>query len=366
MKFIGTHKKLLKGLASVSPLAGRNPQLPILQHVLLEVRDGVLHMTGTDLEVGAHVVVAGKAEKDGSCAVTARQLLEYVQQLPDSSPIELELRKKRLVVSTDGFRAEFPTVGAEDFPLLPVPEDVKPINFDGRLFCQALSRTLFAAARDETRPELYSIYIKGSGEGLRLAATDSFRLAEQVLSYDGGEDFSILLPVSTAQEVVRLFGAGDEMSLLHHKSYVALKGDGVDLSSRLVDGSYPEYQQIIPVSFVAEGVVNKGELLRALKVLNVFIPRDTRRVRVEVQPKEGRVVLSVEGGDTGQGRVEVEYDGEGEEMEALFNINYLLEGVSQIVGDKCDVKFGGASDPVLVAPHDSDSKYLYIVMPIQA
>lgn len=366
MRFICTQENLFKGLTSVSPLAGRNVQLPILQYVLIKVSDGVLHLTCTDLEVGAHVTVGGRAEVDGSCAVMARQLLEYVQQLPGAEPLVLESKKKKLFITTKGFSSTFSVSESEDFPLLPASPAGRAVTLEGRVFCQALNNTIFAAARDEARPEIYSVYIQGGEKEIRLAATDSFRLAERVIAMEGEKNFSFLLPVSAAQEVSRLFNTSEQLKLLTQKNYVAFRGEGVYLSSRLIDGAYPDYQQIIPTSFTTKGIVKREEMTRALKVLSVFLARDSRRVSLLAQPNKERLEVRVEGGETGQGTVSLALEGRGEEVETLFNIQYLLDGIQHIGSEECELSFNKESDPVVMRPHKSSARQVYLVMPIQA
>lgn len=365
MKFIVTQKNILEGVGRVSSLAGRNPQLPILQNILIEVKDGVMHLTCTDLEVGAHVLVAGKAEEDGKCVAPARKLLEYVQQLPSTEPVVFQLEKENLKVSTKKFNAGFQTASTEDFPLLPMPEKEQGIELNGRLFCRAVSNTLFSAARDETRPELHSVFVSAQNNKLSLAATDSFRLSEQVIPIESNEKFSFLLPVNAAQEVVRLFSSSDDMKLLVEKNYVAFKNDNCDLSTRLVDGNYPDYQQIIPTKFSTNVVIDSNEALRALKTMSVFLPRDLRRVSANVKPEQGSIGFNVEGGEGGHGEVEVDMEGKGDDVKLLFNIQYLMEGFQHIPGDKCEILLGGESDPLLMRPCNNSIEQLYVVMPIQ-
>lgn len=364
MRFVGTQENLLEGLTRISPLAGRNPQLPVLQHLLIEVRDGVMYLTGTDLEVGARVMVRGAAEVDGSCTVLARQLYSYIQQLPADNPVTIELKKKDLVMATKGFTAHFATGEAEEFPLLPTVPVNSTAQLDGRMFCQALGRVMFAAAREESRPELHSVYVSLEGTELSVAATDSFRLAEQTLSQGEG-GFRFLLPVAAAQEVGRLFAATAGLDLFKEENYVVFQGEGVYVTSRLVDGTYPQYRQIIPTSFAAQGTMKRAELLRGLKILSVFLPRESRRVQMDVGPERGVVGLKVEGSELGQGEVEVAFEGKGRELTVLFNLHYLIEGLAHLTGEVVQLEFGGKNDPLVVRP-PAGERYLYIVMPIQA
>lgn len=366
MKFICTPGNLAQGLARVVPLAGRNTQLPILQHVFLDLREGVLHAVCTDLEVGIHTVVPGKVESEGSCTVQARKFLEYIQQLPKTNPVTLELKDGNLLVETTGFKARFATGNSEDFPLLPEPATEQSLTLAAPEFCQALTRTLFAAARDTTRPEIHSVCVTGEATAIRIAATDGFRLVEEVMAVpDEQEPFMFLLPLPTTQEIVRLFNEQAEIVIKPQTGHVTLEGDGLDISSRLIDGKYPEYRQIIPQTFKTEGIINRQDCLRALKTVSVFLPRESRRVSLQLQPSEGLVVISVAGSETGEGRVEIDYEGEGDDVEILFNIQYLLEGMQVMPGETLSVQASGPSGAAAFKPLVEGSQYIYVVMPIQ-
>lgn len=366
MEFTCTQENLITGLARAVPIAGRNTQLPVLTHVLLQLREGVLHVTATDLELGVHTTIPGKVATEGECAVPARNLLEYVQQLPVTHPVTLKLRDNTLHITTKGFKAQFPTASPDDFPLLPTTPKGDQVQFPAKQLCQALSRTLFTAARDDTRPEIRSVYIQVESKEVIVAATDSFRLAEERVAHTSdSESFTLLLPLPTAQEFVRLFSDSDEVVVAPHESHVTFTAPEIDLSSRLVDGSYPDYQQIIPQSFTTTGVVKREELQRALKTLTVFLPRDSRRVALSVAPDQGKITLTTGGGDAGEGRVELAFDGEGASLNTLFNIQYLLEGLQYIKDEQIQCRFVGSTDPAVMRAEGDDS-YTYVVMPIQA
>lgn len=365
MKFTCTQGNLLKGLSQVAPIAGRNAQLPVLQHVLLQVKDGALHFTTTDLEVGVHTVVGGKVEQEGSGAIPARGFLEYVQQLPKGDPITLSGNDTGVTVKTKGFHARFSSGETEEFPFLPEGSEDDAIELPGSDFCDALARVAFAASREETRPEIRSVYIRSDGQRMYIAATDSFRLAEEILDIGSTEEFSLLLPLSSAQEVVRLFADQDTIKVSAHDNHVLFYGDGIELSSRLIDGRYPDYQQIIPKEHTSKIVVARDELLRALKTLLVFLPRDSRRVALEVAPGAGKVVAQVVGSDAGQGDVVLSIEGEGEDVQVLVNITYVLEGVQHINTSDCEIYFSGSVDPIVFRPKGG-GQYLYVAMPIQA
>lgn len=372
MRFICTQDNLSQGLTQVAPLAGRNTQLPVLQNVLCQLKEGMLHLTGTDLEIGVRTSVPGKIEEEGSWAVSARKLFEFVQQLPGDNPITLTKEGQRLVVETERFKAAFPTVEADDFPLLPSGSATNTFSLPAVLFCDGLNNTLFPAAKENTRPEIHSVYVRGGDGVIHLAATDSFRLSEQVITLPNGVgDFSFLLPLNTAHELIRLFRQEEVLTLRPQENYIIFQAGGVEVSSRLIEGSYPDYQYIIPSTYRLEGVVERELLSRALKTVAVFLPRDSRRVLLEANPQEERLIVRVASGG-GEGEAAVPFQAEGERLSALFNGQYLLEGLQHLSGERCRLQFSGATEPVVFRPaypagrpEKTNERHLYVVMPIQ-
>ncbi len=367
MKFTCTQENLLRGVSQVAPIAGRNAQLPILQNILLQVQNNTLALTTTDLEIGIKTQIGGKMEEDGSCVLPAKRFMEYVQQLPKTNPITLEKKEGKVFVTTKGFRAQFLSADPEEYPLL--PENVKddPITINAKMFCGAISQTIFSATREETRPEIRSVYIVWKDGGIHVAATDSFRLAEYTAALQSSDDgVSLLLPLASAQEVVRLFHEQESIRIALYDNYVSFESGGIELTSRLVDGKYPNYEDIIPTSHTTKIQIGRDDLLRALKTLSVFLPKESRRVSLEIRPVKGEVLLRVAGGDVGQGDVIISVEGEGEDVNVLVNIQYLIDGISHFSGDVCEGFFLGAFDPVVFRRQSKDDAYLYVIMPIQA
>lgn len=366
MKFTCTQENLLRGVSQVAPIAGRNSQLPILQNILLVAQNNTLSLTATDLEIGVRTVVGGKVEKDGSCALPARKLFEYIQQLPKKNPVVLEKKDSGVIISTKGFRAQFLSADPDEYPLLPENTKGDTIVVSGSDFSNALGHTIFSATREETRPEIRSVYVMWQGERLHVAATDSFRLAEYVLERVLGVEFSLILPLSSAQEVVRLFGGVEDVQIVLHDNYVSFSGGGMEFTSRLVEGQYPKYGDIIPTTHATSIIVQRDEFLRALKTLSVFLPKESRRVSLSIQPQDGKMTARVAGGDAGEGEVVLDIGGEGDDIDVLINIQYLLEGVGHLSGDTCEGFLSGSSDPIVFRQRGENSVYTYVVMPIQA
>lgn len=367
MKFTCTQENLMRGVSQAAPIAGRNSQLPILQNILLQVQNNTLSLVTTDLEVGVKAIVGGKMDEEGSCVIPAKRFLEYIQQLPKANPLTLEKKDGRVFISTKGFKAQFLSADPDEYPLLPENSTGDTVVVSGAMFCGAISQTVFSAAREETRPEIRSVYIVWRDGGIHVAATDSFRLAEYtaVLNSSSAE-FSLLLPLLSAQEIIRLFHDKDEISIVSRDNYVSFESGDIQLTSRLVDGQYPKYEDIIPTSHSTHIQMEKDTLLRALKTLSVFLPKESRRVSLEIRPSEGKVTARVAGGEMGQGEVVLDVEGDGEDIDVLMNIQYLMDGISHFSGNICEGYFLGSFDPVVFRRQGKEDAYVYVVMPIQA
>ncbi len=366
MKLTCTQENLMRGVAQTAPIAGRNSQLPILQNILLQVQNNTLSLVTTDLEIGVKAVVGGKMDQEGSCVIPAKRFMEYVQQLPKTSPVTLEKKEGRVFVSTKGFKAQFLSADPDEYPLLPQSGSEGDVVVSGAMFCGAISQILFSAAKEETRPEIRSVYIVWKDNGVHMAATDSFRLAEYTAIFPSSPDFSLLLPLVSAQEVIRLFHDQDEVSISLHDNYVSFESGDIQLTSRLVDGQYPKYEDIIPTSHTTHIQIEKDDFLRALKTLSVFLPKESRRVSLEIRPSDGEVTARVTGGEMGEGEVVLNIEGDGEDVDVLMNIQYLMDGIAHFSGNICEGYFLGSFDPVVFRRQGKDDAYVYVVMPIQA
>ncbi|MEO6077490.1 MAG: DNA polymerase III subunit beta [Candidatus Andersenbacteria bacterium] len=366
MKFTCTQENLVRGVSNTAPIAGKNSQLPILQYILLRVEKNTLILTTTDLEVGVRAVIGGKMDAEGSCALPAKRFLEYVQQLPSGNPITLERKGDVIHISTKGFRAQFTSSDPEEYPLLPEAGAGQDIVVSGDEFTGGIGRVLFSAAREETRPEIRSVFLAWKSGALRVAATDSFRLAEYVMDSAFQGDVSAILPLSSAQEVIRLFSGQDQVRVAIHDNYISFVADGIELTSRLVDGEYPRYEDIIPTTHASEIYVERAEFSRALKTVSVFLPKESRRVSLEVKITELELTAKVAGGDLGEGDVVLGISGEGENVGVLVNIQYIIDGISHITSPKCTVLLSGQYDPIVFRQQEKGSVYTYVVMPIQA
>jgi len=364
MKFTCTKEHLVKALKSVAGIAGRNPALPILRNVLLKTENGRLRFSVTDLEVGVSTWVTGRVDGEGTTTIPLKQLAEYVQNLPNEH-VNLETNKGTLVISCGSARASFQGEAAENFPLIPTVSSGKKFTVSAVKLAQTLDRVTYAAAMDDTRPELSGVLWFSKGNVLTLAATDSYRLAEAQLEINEtlAEDFRVILPLRATQEIKRILDGEDTVTLILADGQALVETPNTSLVSRLIEGNYPDYQQIIPSKSGTTASVLRFDLLRALRGASVFSYGEVNSVLVETTDKAVKITATAQ--EIGETDSEVAADVTGEATKISFNPRFLIDALNGVPGER--VRFGltNSSVPALLIPEDPKEKTVALVMPIK-
>lgn len=367
MKFTSTKDHLQQGLKYVSGIAGRNPTLPILRNVLLRSEKGKLQLSTTDLEVGVTVWVRGKVEQDGATTTPLRQLSEYVVNLLGDR-VELSTRNGALAIHCGPSHATFQGESAENFPIIPPIQEGWRCSLSGSAVATALERVSYAAALDETRPELTGVLWVGGGDEKKtftLAATDSYRLAEAHLPLPdppaGG--VRVILPLRAAQELRRLLDHEETVSLTFTDGQFLAETGSARLISRLIDGTYPDYTQIIPEKSPTAVSVLRADLLRALRGASIFSSRDTNAVRVETTART--IKISATAQEIGETTTEVPAEAHGERVTIHFNPRFLIEALQALPGERVRMELTNPSIPTLLRPEDPSQRVVALVMPIK-
>ncbi len=365
MKFTCTKEHLQKALRSISGIAGRNQALQVLRHTLLKVERGKLCLSATDLEVGILTLVAGKVEnEEGMLAVPAKQLLEYVANLP-SDHVGLSLNQGTLDIMCGSAHATFQGETAENFPLIPIVREGIQFTIPASQFLLALDETTYAAAGDTTRPELAGVLLVGEGKTLTLAATDSYRLAESRVSLTESLDHPvrIILPLRASQELRRVMEGETDVTLILSAGQALFETPSTTLVSRLIGGSYPDYTQIIPVKSPTTISLMRQDLLRAVRAASVFTTGETRSVLLTTAPTSLRVTATAQ--EIGETMTAVPADVHGEQTTIQFNHRFLLDALEALSGERVQIDLATAAAPVLFRPEGKDVRTLALVMPIK-
>ncbi len=368
MKLTCTQENLSNGLSIVGKSIGKDSALPILANVLLTTDNKRLKLTTTNLEIGTSCLIGAKIEEEGKITVPAQLLTNYINNLP-ADKIEIEVKGTDMKVSAGSYKANIKGIDHQEFPLIPKIDSKPFAKVSGRELKTALTQIIYAAAHDESRPEIAGVYLRSQKEKMKLAATDSYRLAEKELGLlEGtGGDEEMIVPISAMLELNRILSEQTEIvEISTSDNQVRFAFGDIELVSRLVEGQYPEYQRIIPKEFETKAQLSNKELTTALRTSSFFSKKDIAEVLVKTDLKKGALEIIAESGEVGKNVTLVKAEHlEGSNKEISFNPQYLLDCLLNIGTNSVNLMITadekvGALQPV----GEVEKDYIYIVMPI--
>lgn len=371
MKFTCTKENLVYILNLTAPLTGKSVNLPVLTHVLLSANESGVECIATNLEVAVRGALRAKVDVPGAFAVPAKTLFDFVALLQDGQ-VEVELKENELLVKSGTSRTKIKGTPADEYPVIPPVEEKNGYTVSAEALREGIVRTAPAAAKNDIRPELAGVYFgffTDRYKGLLLAATDSYRLAEERIYLEqGSAEVRCIVPVRAAYEISRLIslakGGEASVRLFVGDNQLAVRYDGFEMTTRLIDGKYPDYAQIIPSEFKTTVVFPKDIMVNRIKAAGIFSSGGVNAVSFDVNATEKTIGVSSTSTQMGEYSSEVDAEINGTENSVLLNHRYFLEGLQQMGGDAVAFKMNGSDTPC-VLQENSDSSYLYIVMPIR-
>jgi DNA polymerase-3 subunit beta len=370
MKIICLKENLKNGLAAAERIIGKSLTLPILNNLLLATDKGRVKISSTNLEIGINYWIAGKIEKEGTITVPAKVLSSFVGGLPNTK-VEIESKDGDLRIKCDNFKAKIKGQSAQDFPIIPQVQPQAIVEINAEKFKTGLTQVAGTAAISEIRPEISGVLLSFSKESLKIAATDSFRLAEKTIIIKSDFEGSIIVPQRTCMELVRALGEKVE---IENKDSVfkVIIGAGqvmfdlgyIQLVSRLIDGQYPPYQQIIPNSSVIKAVLDKEELIKAVRAASFFSSR-INDIQFNINSQEKEIEIITQNADVGENKVKIPAQIEGKNLKIAFNWRYILDGLNNISSDNVLLGMNSGSSAAVLSSAGDDN-YVYVIMPINA
>ncbi|OHA70039.1 MAG: DNA polymerase III subunit beta [Candidatus Wildermuthbacteria bacterium RIFCSPHIGHO2_12_FULL_40_12] len=379
MKIIILKESLQKSLNIFSRIISKSATLPILSNVLIGSEKNFLTISATDLEMGIKRWVLSKTEKPGEVAVPW-SVLSGVASFFSKNPITIESQELLLKISSDNFSVNIKCLSAEDFPVIPDLKSGTEFFVPSVVFREALSQVCDLASLSSARPEISGVYFVASENTLRVVATDSFRLAEKTVFLEKktglAKEISFILPQKTAKEIVNIFeGDGiddlkivfDQNQLLVESSMTETAHPETRLASKLLDGEYPNYKEVIPQKYDTQAILNRVEFLNQIKLASLFCGK-TNEVKLSVDDKGGVVGVYSQNQDVGEhssfvpGRIKGKYG------EASFNYRFLLDGLLKIKSSEIALELSarnGSLGPGVLRPI-GDQSYVYVLMPLNA
>jgi DNA polymerase-3 subunit beta len=365
-----TQENLSRALSSVGRIVSGRTSLPVLSNVLLATDTNRLRLSATNLEIGINYWINSKVEGEGSLTVPARLFTEFVSSLPQGN-IELSGSDTTLTVKTPHYESKINGISAEEFPLIPQIKSDPLIRISTQVFKDALAQVVVAASADESRPVLAGIYLYIDEQELVIVATDSYRLAEKRIEVqEGTKDFSVIVPARTMQELVRLLGESDgDVEIYIDENQVLFRMDDIELVSRLIEGAFPNYQQIIPKSAETSLEISTAEFARIVKVASLFARESAGSVKVEIKT-EGQIQIISSDAEVGGNTSSAECEVSGEDGEISLNAKYLADALSVIKAPRVQFSINGKLNPCVLMPiekegEDASDDYLHIVMPLR-
>ncbi|MBU3925581.1 DNA polymerase III subunit beta [Patescibacteria group bacterium] len=359
---IKNHLKEVVGLCE--KISGKNLSLPILNNILIISDNRELKFIATNLEIGIEIIIPAKIEKKGKLAVPANILSGFISSLPSDENITLESQNENLLVSTQNSSTLIKGQSSEDFPVLPKIDGKKEIEIPVQDFILGLKSVWYASSFSTIKPEISSIYIySGKNAPIIFAATDSFRLAEKKFKHSFEDLSGVLIPLKAVVEILRIFeGREGKLKIIFDKNQIFLVLDRIKFISRLTEGNFPDYQQIIPKKFVTDVILEKNLFTNALKTASIFSGK-LNEINILVGGDDGLVTLQTSSADAGEHTGNIPAKVTGDELKMSFNYKYIFDCLPHIPSSKILLRFSGPAKPLVITGVD-DNSFQYLAMPL--
>jgi DNA polymerase-3 subunit beta len=365
-------ENLYKGLSIVNRAVPSRPTLPVLSNVLMTTEGQRLKLSATNLELGITCWIGAKVEEEGATTAPSRTLLDLVSNLsPERVDLNLNTRTNTMNLKCGSTTANIKCVDASEFPLVPEADATRGVAIPADVFKEMVGHVDFAAAKDDNRPVLTGILTRFEEDVVTMASADGFRLSirHAALETPVNETTQIIIPARTLSEISRIIGDNDKevlITLPEGRNQVMFHLSDVDVVSSLIEGNFPDFENIIPRKHSTTTQVYTDELLRACKRSEVFAKDSANAARLVVQPADsgpGGVVIKATSQEKGDNEGLVDASIDGNEVEISFNIRYLIEVLGAIKEDQVILEMNGAGAPGVVRPVGRDD-FIHVIMPM--
>jgi DNA polymerase III subunit beta len=362
LKLTCSRDELNQRLAVVSRALSSRTTVQILAGIMLGAGEGRLQLAATDMELSLRTSLDAGVDDEGSVVVPGRLLLELARLLPDSD-VSIEHRPEEGIVRIDCGAASYRlhTYNAEDFPRLPELDTAQTFSVEREALLETVGRVARSASRDESRPVLTGILVRFEGDRLVMAATDSYRLSvkETPLS-ESVQELEAIVPARALGELGRIAQGGDEVQIGVHENQIVFAADGYWLTSRRIDGQFPNYKQLLPETFEHEVVLPRAELLDVVRRVSVMTQRNSP---LRLRFADGELTISAQSQDVGEATESLPTPFAGDPLEIGFNAEFLRDGIESISSDELRLRLISPLRPAVIEGDEPDPTYL--IMPIR-
>lgn len=364
MKVECIKEKISAALNKAERVTGKNLTLPILSCIFLEAKNNALLIRATNLDIGIEVSIPVKVIEPGSVAVPGSVVSQFINTVQGDKSVILETNETTLFISSGPSQASIKTSPTDEYPTVPRVTDGKTIKISSEEMVSGLKSVWYSASNSSMKPELASVFIYSDDGDLVFVATDSFRLAEKRVHTKNKIDISgILIPFKNIPDIIRVLDeVKTDVEVSFTKNQISFTSNGIYLMSRIVDGSFPDYKQIIPKEATTETVLLKQDFMQTLKVSNIF--SDTfNQVKMKVFPAEKTLEIQTKNATIGENTSRVQAAVNGENIDINFNYKYIIDCFQSIHSDSVSLSFNGMNKPLIIRGV-GDRTFTYLVMPM--
>lgn len=364
MKIEVVKEKISKAVSKANKITGKNLTLPVLNNLLLKTKNDVLKVVATNLDLGIEIDVPVSIKEEGEIVVPGDILNNLISSDFKSSKIILETKEKNLVFLSENNSAIIKTYSNEDFPTIPRLKKDNSFIINSKKLIKGLKSVWYSSSTSNIKPELSSILVYPDSKNLIFVATDSFRLAETKINLDKNIDFEqILIPFKNIPEIIRIFDdIEDDIKVYLTKNQIAFEYNNIYLTSRIVDGVFPDYKQLVPKDFSTEIILLKDDFINSLKVSNIFSDK-FNKITFKINPEDKNFEIISKNNDVGENTIKVDSVLSGDNIEISFNQKYIMDCFQSMDSDSLVLRLNGLNKP-LVIKSTPDTGFTYLVMPM--
>lgn len=374
MKVTVLQENLARGLSVVSRAVSPRSTLPVLSNILIATDEGRLRLSATNLELGITCWIAARIDEDGSTTVPSRTFSDLVSSMPsDQVQLTLDVKTQNLHVKGGASNNDIKCIDAQEFPPLPTPEMKDAVQLNVADFKEMIHQVAFAASTDEARPVLMGVLMNVEKDKVTMAAADGFRLSvrKAQLSQSVSQPINVIIPARALNELARVASDGEEsiyMVVPKNRGQVLFRVKDVEVVSQLIDGTFPDYHQIIPRNYKSRTLVSTASLLKACKQAEIFAREGSNVARLDIKESKGEmqpseVEISATSEETGKNETIVEATVDGGSVLIAFNVKFLREALEVIRTPNVALETSAANAPGVVKPV-GDENFLHVIMPM--
>lgn len=358
-------QELLDALNTVNKAVNANNTLPVLNNILLKANSETLELSATNLEIAIKTIIPSQTETEGSITIPAKVITSYIALLPEEEVTLTSKKDLSLEIKTNSSETNIKGISAEEFPLIPKVSEETSFEIPSKVLISAIEKTTFSASTNTARPVLLGILFDLKKDNLKVVATDSFRLAEEniKLEKDTGTEIACIIPARTFDELGKILVRYPDKNVKIHleKNQVLFSVETTELTSRLIEGKFPDYEKIIPREHRTKITVKTNELMFAVKRVSIFARENNNNVKLEF--KDGAMTINTDDTRVGHENASIESEIDGEENRIAINVQYLQDVLNVTKTEKVDLMVVDKLSPAIAKEHNND-EYTYLIMPL--